>query len=331
MSWNHWQPEHSGISGEKKSSRNIREDSKYMISSFEELIKAVKAQSKKTIAIACAGDDVTLEAVREVESMGISECILIDSREKIIRSAEMIGYKVKEENIVEAGSDAEAAAIAVELVRSGKADLPMKGNMQTSDYLRAVLNKEKGLRGKGALSHVAVFEKPQGGLLIITDCAMTINPDLMQKVDLINNAVSVAIGLGCVKAKVAVLSYLETVNVNSQSTTDAAVLSKMGDRGQIKNAVIDGPLAFDNAVFHEAAKHKGIESEVAGQADVLLVPNIEVGNTLYKSLSMMAELKAAGVVAGAIVPVIQAPRADPMESKINSIALSQYLLEKSRQ
>lgn len=301
-----------------------------MIGSFDELIKAVKSQGKKTIAIACAGDDVTLEAVREVEAMGISECILIDSREKILRAAGKIGYKVKEENIVEAGSDAEAAKKAVELVRSGKADLPMKGNMQTSDYLRAVLNKENGLRGKGTLSHVAVFEKPEGGLLLITDCAMTINPDLLQKVDLINNAVKVATGLGCKKAKVAVLSYLETVNVNSQSTTDAAILSKMGDRGQIRNAVIDGPLAFDNAVFYEAAKHKGIDSEVAGKADILLVPNIEVGNALYKALSMMAELKAAGVVAGAVVPVIQAPRADPMESKINSIALSQYLLGKKQ-
>lgn len=299
-----------------------------MIGSFNELIEAVKKQSKKTIAIACAGDDVTLEAVREVEAMGISECILIDNKEKIISNAVKIGYKVKEENIVEVNSDAEAAAKAVEWVLSGKADLPMKGNMQTSEYLRAVLDKEKGLRGKGMLSHVAVFEKPQGGLLIITDCAMTINPDLSQKVNLINNAVGVALGLGCEKAKVAVLSFVETVNPNAQSTTDAAILSKMGDRNQIKNAIIDGPLAFDNAVFPEAAKHKGIGGEVAGQADVLLVPNIEVGNTLYKSLSMMAELKAAGVVAGAVVPVIQAPRADPMESKINSIALCQYLLDK---
>lgn len=297
-----------------------------MIKSFDELLAAVKLQKKRTIAIAGAGDDVVLEAVREVETMGISECLLIDEKEKIMKAAEKIGYVVKESNIVDVKNAKEAATKAVELVRSGAADLPMKGQMQTSDYLRAVLNKETGLRGNGILSHVAVFEKPKGGLLIITDCAMTITPDLKQKVGLIENAVSVARSLGCEVPKVAVLSFLENVNVDAQSTTDAAILSKMGDRGQIKNVMIDGPLAFDNAIFPEAAKHKGISGPVAGQADILLVPNIEVGNAVYKALSMMAEMKAAGVIAGANVPVIQSPRADPMESKINSIALCQYML-----
>lgn len=300
-----------------------------MISSFDELLNSVKKQNKKIIAIACAGDPVILEAVREVETMGISECILVDNKEKVLKSADKIGYKIKEENIFEAKSDVESAFKAVELVRLGKADLPMKGNIQTSDYLRAILNKENGLRKNKTLSHVAVIEKPQGGLLIITDCAMTINPDLSHKVELINNAVDVAISLGCEKAKIAVLSFIETVNLNAQSTLDAAILSKMSDRGQIKNAVVDGPLAFDNAVFPESSKHKGIVSEVAGKADILLVPNIEVGNALYKSLTMMSQLKAGGVVTGAAVPVIQAPRADPMESKIYSIALCQYILSKS--
>ncbi len=299
----------------------------FMLRSFDELLEVVKQQSKKRIAIVCAGDDVALEAVRQVEAMGISECILIDVKEKIMRNAEKIGYEVNENNIVEVKNDVEAAATAVELVRTGQADLPMKGNVQTNDYLRAVLDKNKGLRGKGTLSHVSVFEKPKGGFLIVTDCAMTVSPDLNQKINLINNAVDVARKLGSKKAKVAVLSYLETVSLNSPSSTDAAILSKMGDRGQIKNTVIDGPLAFDNAVFPEAAKHKGLGGEVAGQADILLCPNIEVGNALYKSFSMMAELKAAGVVAGAIVPVIQAPRADPMESKINSIVLCQHLFD----
>lgn len=298
-----------------------------MFTNFEELLEAVKKQRKKVIAIAGAGDDVTLEAVKAVEAMGISECILIDDKEKILNYAKQIGFDVKKENIIDEGNPVKAAEKAVELIRLGKADLPMKGNMQTGDYLRAILNKEKGLRKEGMLSHVAVFEKPKGGLLIITDCAMTINPDLNQKVQLINNAVEVALSLGCEKAKVAILSFLETVNINAQSTTDAAILSKMADRGQIKNTIVDGPLAFDNAVFPDAAKHKGIGGEVAGQADILLVPNIEVGNALYKSLSMMAELKAAGVVSGAMVPVIQAPRADPMESKIYSIALCQYMLD----
>ena len=297
-----------------------------MIKGFDELMAAVKQQGKKVIAIAGAADDVTLEAVRQVEELGISECLLIDDKEKILNTAAQIGYAVKEDNILQAKNPAEAAAKAVELVRSGQADLPMKGNMQTSDYLRAVLDKANGLRGKGLLSHVSVFEKPEGGFLLITDCAMTVAPDLAQKVDLINNAVGVVTALGREKARVAVLSFLEMVNLAASSTTDAAILSKMGDRGQIKNAVVDGPLAFDNAVFPEAAHHKGLGGEVAGQADILLVPNIEVGNALYKALSMFAKMKAAGVIAGAMVPVIQSPRADPMESKINSIALCQYLV-----
>lgn len=298
-----------------------------MIKNFDKLLEAVKKQRKKIISVAGAGDKVTLEAVKAVENLGISSCILIDDKEKIISAAKEIGYQILEENIIDEGNMPSAAAKAVELVRNGKADLLMKGNIQTGDYLKAILDREKGLRGKGLLSHVSVFEIPHRGLLIITDCAMTMYPDLPQKVELINNAVKVAKGLGCKKAKVAALSFVETVNPNASSSTDAAILSKMSERGQIKDAIVDGPLAFDNAVFTEAAKQKGISGEVAGMADILLVPNIEVGNVLYKSLSMVAGLKAAGVVTGAVVPVIQAPRADPVESKIYSIALCQLLAE----
>lgn len=297
-----------------------------MFRSFAEIVEACKKQNRKTVAIACAGDDVALAAVREVERLGISECILIDKKENILKNAEKIGYAVNEKNIVEVNSEAEAGRKAVELIHSGDAHLPMKGQIQTSDYLRAILDKEKGLRGKGILSHVAVFEKPEGGLIFVTDCAMTIAPDLKQKVNLIENAVEVARRLGCELPKVAVVSFLEQVNLDAPSTTEAAILSKMGDRDQIKNCIIDGPLAFDNAISLEAAHHKGITGPVAGQADILLMPSIEVGNVLAKALSMVAKVNASGVVAGATVPVIQAPRADPMESKINSIALCQYML-----
>ncbi len=299
---------------------------KSVFKSFAEIVEACKKQSKKTVAIACAGDDLALAAVREVERLGISECILIDSKEKIMKAAEKIGYAVNEKNIVEVRSEPEAASKAVALIHSGDAHLPMKGQMQTNDYLRAILDKEKGLRGKGLLSHVAVFEKPAGGLWFVTDCAMTIAPDLPQKINLIENAVSVARRLGVATPKVAVVSFLEQVSLQAASSTEAAILSKMGERGQIKNCLIDGPLAFDNAISGEAAQHKGINGPVAGQADILLMPNIEVGNVLAKSLSMVAKVNASGLVAGATVPVIQSPRADPMESKINSIALSQYIL-----
>jgi phosphate butyryltransferase len=205
----------------------------------------------------------------------------------------------------------------------------MKGHLQTPDYLRAVLDKENGLRGKGILSHVGIYERPEAekGLFLLTDCAMTIAPDINQKIAIINNAVEIATYLGSETAKVAMLSFLEHVNLESETSKEAAILSKMAERDQIKNCIIDGPLAFDNALYPEAAKHKKIKSPVAGYADILIVPHIDVGNPLAKALSMMAQLQYAGLIAGAQVPVIMTPRADPMSSKVNSVVLCQYILD----
>lgn len=298
-----------------------------MIRTFQEIIEAAKLKERKTIAIACAADEVVLASVKVVENdLGISDCLLIGRKDAILECADRIGYTVKRERIIDVSGDAEAGRIAVSMVNSGEAHLPMKGQMQTPDYLRAVLNKEVGLRGKGALSHVGVFERPEGGLFLLTDCAMTIAPDLNQKIDIISNAVNVARGLGCEKPNVAILSYLEHVNPDVDSSRDAAILSKMAERGQIRNCRIDGPFAFDNALYEEAAKHKGIAGPVAGKADILIVSHIDVGNPLSKSLSMMAGLKFAGLAAGARVPVIMTPRADPMSSKVQSIALCQHIL-----
>ena len=302
-----------------------------MLVSFDKILEDIVIQPKKTIAIAAAADPVVIEAVREVEEVRkISKCLLVGKKEGILKAAEEAGYKLDESRIIEANSDVEAAETAVKLVRSGDADLPMKGQLQTPDYLRAILNKEWGLRGPGALSHTGIYELKDGHLFILTDCAMTIDPDLEGKIKIVENAVSVARMLGCERPKVAMLSFLEHVNLAARHSTEAAIIAKMGDRGQIKNCDIDGPLAFDNAVYADAAEHKGIKSPVAGHADILVVPNIEVGNPLSKALSMAAGLRFGGLIAGAQVPVIMTPRADPVTSKTLAISLCQYMLENQR-
>lgn len=302
-----------------------------MLVSFDKILEDVLAQPRKIIAIAAAADPVVIEAVKEVESVrGISQCLLVGGKAAILKAAEEAGYEIDESRIIEADTDVAAAETAIKLVRSGDADLPMKGQIQTPDYLRAILNKEWGLRGPGVLSHTGIYELPDGRPFILTDCAMTIEPDLEGKIKIVENAVAVAMRLGCDLPKVAMLSFLEHVNPASAGSTDAAIIAKMGDRGQIRNCVIDGPLAYDNAVYADAAKHKGIKSPVAGEADILVVPNIEVGNPLSKALSMTAGLRFGGLVAGATVPVIMTPRADPVTSKILAISICQYMLENQR-
>ena len=201
----------------------------------------------------------------------------------------------------------------------------MKGNIQTSQFLKAVLDKDEGLRPKTEkkLSHVSVFDVPAlRRMLILTDAAVNIAPDLSDKVQIIENAVKVAKAIGIETPKVAVISAAETVNPNMQSTIDAALLSKMGDRGQIKGCIIDGPLAFDNAISKNAIDHKNIKSPVEGEADIIVVPNIETGNALYKALVYTANAEVGGVLVGASSPVILTSRADSTEAKLNSIALA---------
>jgi phosphate butyryltransferase len=199
----------------------------------------------------------------------------------------------------------------------------MKGNVPTALILKAVLNKEWGLRTGNVLSHVAAFEVAGfDRLTFITDAAMNIAPDLQQKAQIIENAVEIAQSIGVNHPKVAPIAAVEVVNPAMQATVDAASLTMMNQRGQIRNCAVDGPLALDNAVSHHAAEHKGIESEVAGQADILLVPNIETGNALYKSLIYFAKAKVGAVIAGAKAPIVLTSRADSAESKLFSLALA---------
>ena len=219
-----------------------------------------------------------------------------------------------------------AAAAAVELVRQSKADVLMKGYLHTDEMLRAILRQGAGLRTDRLLSHVFVLEVPTyHKLLLITDAAININPDIAQKAAIAQNAVDLARGLGVERPKVAALSSIETINPSIPSTVHAACLSKMAERGQIKGAVVDGPLAFDNAISAEAAHDKGIVSPVSGDVDVVVVPDLDAGNILSKNLEYLASAKMAGIVMGATAPVVLTSRSDPPRARVYSLALATLL------
>ncbi len=270
-----------------------------MIKNFDELIEIVKQQPKMKLAVAAAEDEEVLLAVDEAAKLGLIDAILVGNREKILKIANELKINIDSYEVIHTDSLTDAARIAVSLVADNIADFLMKGLIGTADLLKAVLDKEKGLRGSGLLSHVMVYSVPTyHKLLFLTDGGMVTYPDLYQKVQIVNNAVKVAKAFGINPIHVAPLCAVEVVNPDMQATLDAAALSKMNQRGQIKDCVIDGPLALDNAISIEAAKHKGIVSPVAGQADVLLVPNIESGNIIGKSLTYFAKAKSAGVIMG---------------------------------
>lgn len=294
-----------------------------MIRTFEEVIAKVKSQERKTIAVAVAQDEPVLEAVKEAIEQGIANAILVGNKEEIQNIATKISMNLENIEIVDEKNPAKAALETVKLVSSGKADMMMKGLVDTATFLRAVLNKEVGLRTGKQMSHIAVFEIPgYDRLIYITDAAFNMYPELKEKIDIIKNAVNVAHSLDNEMPKVAPVCAVEVVNPNMPATIDAANLSKMNERGQIKGCLIDGPLALDNALSKEAAAHKKITSDVAGEADILLMANIEAGNALYKCLTYTTAAKNGGLLMGAAAPVIVTSRADSPETKLNSIALA---------
>lgn len=294
-----------------------------MITNFDQVMQQVKINGMKTVAVAVAQDEPVLEAIRDAKLNGIANAILVGDKAKIEESAKLVGLELNDFEIIHEPDNAKASLKAVELVSSKKADMVMKGLVDTATFLRAVLDKEKGLRTGRVLSHVAVFDVPAlDRIILVTDAAMNIAPDLMTKKQILENAVIVAKGIGMETPKAAVVCAVEVVNPDMQPTLDAAALSKMCDRGQIKGCIVDGPLAIDNALSEEAARHKGINSPVAGHADIMLVPNIETGNVMYKTLTYTSNAKNGGILAGAAAPVILTSRADSHESKMYSIALA---------
>jgi phosphate butyryltransferase len=290
---------------------------------FDQVLQQVKLNGIKKVAVAVAQDEPVLEAIRDAKKNGIADAILVGDKSKIEESAKLVGLDINDFEVIHEPDNAKASLMAVELVSSKKADMVMKGLVDTATFLRAVLDKEKGLRTGRVLSHVAVFDIPAiEKIILVTDAAMNLAPDLMTKKQILENAVIVAKGIGIDKPKAAVVCAVEVVNPDMQATLDAAALSKMCDRGQIKGCIVDGPLAIDNALSEEAAIHKGIKSEVAGHADIILVPNIETGNVMYKTLTYTSNAKNGGILAGASAPVILTSRADSHESKMFSIALA---------
>jgi len=299
-----------------------------MVTKLEELLNLAKAKAKKTISVAAAHDKEVLVAVTEAVTLGIVNAILVGDEVKIKEIC--VDEKLSLENItiIHEEDVVKAATKAVEQVALGNADFLMKGMLNTSDLLKAVLNKEKGIRGQGMLSHVMLYDvSTYHKLISLTDGGMVMYPELKDKIGIINNAVMVAHKLGIENPKVAPICAVEVVNPSMQATIDAAMLSQMNKRGQIKGCIIDGPLALDIAISQQAARHKGIVSEVAGDSDILLVPSIESGNFLGKALTYFAGAENAGVIVGAKCPVVLVSRADSARSKLYSIALGSIISE----
>ncbi|MGE4544794.1 MAG: bifunctional enoyl-CoA hydratase/phosphate acetyltransferase [Pedobacter sp.] len=296
-----------------------------MIKNLNEIFEKIKNSDKKTIAIACPENDVTIKTVIACREKEIADFILVGDKEIISQLLLDADQDTSQFEIVDIKTHKEAAEKAVHLVVDGKADVVMKGDLHTSVFMRAVLNKEKGLNAGQKMSECTIIEKIQGeGLQCITDCAMNISPNLEDKKQIIDNAVNLLIKLGVQKPKVALLSALEVVNPSMPDTIDAAVLCKMADRGQIKNAIIDGPLALDNILSLEAAKKKKIESPVAGDADIIVAPDMTVANVLRKAITFYANKMTTTTLVGAKAPVVMTSRTEPVEGKLLSIAIAVY-------
>ena len=294
-----------------------------MVKNFEEVLEKVKRGTMKKVAVAVAQDEPVLEAIRAAKDQGVAEAVLVGDEVEIKEIATKIGMDLRQFEVINEKDSNKASLTAVELVSTGKADMLMKGLVDTATFLKAVLNKEIGLRTGKLMSHVAVFEIPgYDRLIFLTDAAFNMYPDLKAKVDIINNAVQLAKSVGVELPKVAPICAVEVVNPDMPATLDASILAKMNERGQIKGCIIDGPLALDNALSEEAAHHKKISGPVAGKADIVLMPSIEAGNVMYKTLTYTTASKNGGILVGSAAPVILTSRADSFESKLYSIALA---------
>jgi phosphate butyryltransferase len=282
-----------------------------------------KEHQPKKLVLAASEDAHSLNAVVSAAKKKIIRPVLVGDREKTFGMAEILNLDLSKYEFIQAENPLDAVTISVRLVHDRKADVLMKGKVGTSDMLKCVLNKDYGLRTGKLLSHFAYFEvETYHKLIAVTDVAMNIAPNLSEKIGILNNAVQVLNRLGIEKPKVAVLGAVEKVNTAMNATTDAALLSKMNQRDQILNCIVDGPLAFDNAVSSESARHKEIKSDVAGDTDLLLMPDIEVGNVLYKTLVFFARAKVASMIVGASAPIVLTSRSDSEQAKFDSILLA---------
>ncbi|KGB81712.1 bifunctional enoyl-CoA hydratase/phosphate acetyltransferase [Rhodovulum sp. NI22] len=298
---------------------------------FDRILARAEPLEPMPTAVVAPEDDASLGGALLAYRHTLLHPILVGCAKKIAAAAEEIGADLTGLEIVDIPDHSAASAQAVKMVHEGSAKALMKGNLHTDDLLRQVLKKVGGLRTNRRLSHVFVMDVPGlDHLLMVTDAAINIAPDLEEKVDIVQNAIYLAHALGIEMPKVGILSAVETVNPRIPSTIDAAVLSKMADRGQIKGGLVDGPLAMDNAIDLEAARTKGISSAVAGHAEILVVPNLEAGNMLAKELTFIAHAQAGGIVLGASCPIILTSRADDEQARLASCAVAVMMREWGR-
>lgn len=295
-----------------------------VIKNFNELIEKVRHfDKKKKVAVVAAHDEHSLEAVFKAADDNLVEPLLIGHKYEIKKIIKNLNRKFNDELIIDIENEAQAAYKSVELIHKGEADFIMKGKIQTADLLRAVVDKEKGLRTGNLMSHFIIHELPgYHKLLVVTDGGMVMYPDVNQKKQIIENAVSTLLALGYDKPKVAVLAAVEKVNPKMPETVDAAQLKEMNEKGIIKNCIVEGPISYDLTMCRESARIKGYKSPVTGDADILLVPNITAGNILGKCLVYSAGAKMAGFIVGAKVPIVLTSRGSSAEEKYLSLVLS---------
>ncbi len=296
------------------------------IRNFAQLLEAASRRAPKRVAIVGGGQRQTLHAARLARGMGLADCILIDSPTRLHAIAEEQDIQLTGMDIIAEDDMVQAAYKAVEMIHAEEADLIMNGRALPVELMRAALDRDVGLRIGKVITDVSIFEIPDfDRLLFISDVAIVVSPNLAQKVAIVQNAIDTAVELGVEQPKVAILASTEMVNPEMPANMDAANLSKMAERGQIRGGIVDGPLALDNAISLKAAQMKGIESRVAGYADILITPDVESGNILAKALSYFARGHMAGVVVGAKCPIVMPSRSDPPEQKLLSLALGIYL------
>ena len=293
------------------------------LKSLDELIIPNDQRPKRRIVVAAAADRHVLEAIKKACELKIAEPILVGDHDEIVSLAVSIGLKREQFEVINEPEPEKACIRAVSLIKEGKAEILMKGMVPTATLLKAVLDKEYGLRKRETLSHFALFQTSYYHKLIgISDAAMNINPSLQEKVNIVENSVEVMNRLGIQNPKVAILAPLELVNQKIPSSIDAAALTRMNTEQRINNCLIYGPLALDNAISKAAAEQKGLDSPVAGDADILIVPDLDSGNILYKSLIFLSDGIAAAIITGASVPIVLTSRADSEMNKLYSIALA---------
>ena len=302
------------------------------MNNFDALLEKISTCSKKKVAVAVAQDDAVLEAVQAAKERNIADAILVGDEDKIKEVAASLNMSLDGYEIIDVKDNTEAALTAVKLVHDGKADMYMKGLIDTKGFLKSVLDKEVGLRTGKPLSHVALFEvEGLEKMLYLTDVAFIPYPTLEDKVGIIENTVEVAHACGVECPKVAPLAAVEVVNPKMPATVEAAELTKMNEEGAITGCIVDGPLSLDLAIDPEAAKHKGAtDRKIQGDADILLFPDIHAGNLVYKAIVHMTDMKNGCILTGTKVPVVLTSRSDSFETKVNSLALAAVVAEEMK-